>query len=396
MRIRSIQDLTLLAQKSKHILTLFSGGLDSSYVLNILAGQGCKVTALAIDLGEGVNVSDLREIADRFGANLRVIDGRAAFAQDAVLPAIQANAKYMGMYPISSSLSRPMIARFAVELARHEGCDAIIHTANQSQNSLRRLNGAIKELGYDGYYGSPYEYTAITREQKIAELIRLGLPRFEARGISGDANLWCREFESGSLDNPEAFWAPESLFEWTRERAGAMPSSSVTLAFKRGVPVALNGEALGLVELIARLNLHAGAYGVGRHAGLEHLEHGEKVLEVREAPAALVLMEAYRHLEMAALDAELLREKQSLEQLWVREAIEGRWFGPLREAAQAFVATTTSRVDGEVEFKLRPGAADVCAIRATYPRYLTERDTWEVRVAAERGSRSLFRELEVA
>ena len=143
-----------------------------------------------------------------------------------------------------------------------------------------------------------------------------------------------------------------------------------------------------MVELIARLNEHVGAYGIGRYCGLEHLDDGEKVLEVREAPAAHLLMNAYRHLEMATLDPELLREKLSLEQIWVREAIEG---GGLPTCGKPLTTITphTSAVTGVVKYVLRDGAADVCAIRAARPRYLTDRDSWEKQAARVRGARSL-------
>ncbi|HSC79337.1 MAG TPA: argininosuccinate synthase-related protein [Chitinolyticbacter sp.] len=386
--IRSRADLDWVAAHCEHVLTLFSGGLDSSYVLHALAGKRCKVTALTVDLGDGVNIPDLQQITAHFGANLRVIDGCQRFAEEAVLPAVRAQARYMSMYPISSSLSRPVIAQYAVQLALELGCDAIVHTANQSQNSLRRLNGALAQLGYTGHYGTPYEYTAISREEKIEALRAEGLTRFQARGISGDANLWCREFESGSLDNPEAFWVPETLFEWTRPRSD-LPDIEIMLHFAAGRPVAVDDFALPLTDLIAAVNERAGAFGIGRYSGLEHLPGGEKVLEVREAPAATLLMDAYRHLEMATLDAETLREKQAMEQLWVREALEGRWFGGLRAAADAFIHATTRTVSGTVGYRLRAGAADVCAIRASSPRYLTDRDGWEKRAARLGASRGL-------
>jgi argininosuccinate synthase len=388
-KIRSFADLNIVARRSSHIITLFSGGLDSTYVLKELADRGCKITALSVDVGEGVLRRDLQDIASRFGADLEVIDAKEAFAQEAVLPAIRAQAKYLGIYPISSSLSRPILARCAVQLAQRLGCDAIIHTANQSQNSLRRLNGAIAQLGFEGWFGTPYEFSAMTRDEKIEALRKIGLPRFQARGISGDANLWCREFESGALDNPEAFWVPESLFEWTTQRNIEDIPSEITLSFESGVPTTINGDRLPLVELIARLNRQAGAFGVGRYSGLEHLDFGEKVLEVREAPAAAVLMDAYRHLETATLDSELLREKINQEQLWVREAIEGRWYGALREAAEGFISRTSQMVTGTVSYRLRAGAVDVCSIKAKKPLYLTDRDAWEKRVACERGRTQL-------
>jgi argininosuccinate synthase len=392
-RIRSLDDLSFVSQCTPKILTLFSGGLDSTFVLKELSKlssqRSAEVICLTVDLGDGVNRTDLDEIAKRFGARSIVVDGREAFARDAVLPAIRANAQYMGMYPISSSLSRPIIAQFAVDYANKLGCGAIVHTANQSQNSLRRLNGAIEQLGFTGYYGTPYEFTALTREEKIAELKAIGLDKFQARGISGDANLWCREFESGSLDNPESFWVPESLFDWTAERARHNVSKGFSVQFEKGVPIAIDGIAMPIVELIEATNRKIGSFQIGRYAGLEHLEHGEKVLEVREAPAAHILMNAYRHLEMATLDAELIREKMSMEQIWVREAIEGRWFEGLRTATEGFITTTARHISGTVEYCLRQGVADVCSIKAHRAKYLTDRDTWEKSVATIRGSRRL-------
>lgn len=388
--IRSLDDVSKVTRSCKRILTLFSGGLDSTYVLKELAAaRECEIVALTVDLGDGVNRDDLQAIAARFGARSVVIDAREAFARDAVLPALRANARYLSIYPISSSLSRPVIARHAVELARELQCEAIIHTANQSQNSLRRLNGAIRQLGYAGLYGSPYEYSALTRQEKIDSLALLGLDRFQARGISGDANLWCREFESGSLDNPEDFSVPESLFEWTAAGREHQFDSELRIDFEQGVPVALDGVRMAPVQLIDCLNRKAGSFGIGRYAGLEHLDFQEKVLEVREAPAACLLMDAYRQLETATLDAELLREKLSIEQLWVREAVEGRWFGELRLAAESFIASTAHHVAGSVRYQLRRGAADLCAIQARHPRYLTDRDAWEKQVARIRGRRGL-------
>ena len=376
-RIRSFEDLDAMQGHVDHVLTLFSGGLDSSYVLKELSQRKLRITALWVDVGEGCRLQDLKEIADFFGADLAVVDAREMFAREAGAPAICAQAKYLGMYPVSSSLSRPILAKVAVQVARELGCDAIVHTANPSQNSLRRLNGAIDHLGYPGCYGTPYERSALTREEKIEVLRQLGLARFQARGISGDANLWCREFESGSIDNPEGFWVPPSLFEWTRAPEARPEPREIQIDFIAGIAVAVDRQPMDLVPLIAHLNCTVGAYAIGRYSGLEHLEGGEKVLEVREAPAATLLMDAYRHLETAVLDAELLREKAALEMLWTREAVEGRWFAPLRECADAFIRMASQKVTGTVRYGLRQGAMDLCAIQANRPLYLTDRDAWE-------------------
>jgi argininosuccinate synthase len=379
--LRSFGDLDAMPGKVDHVLTLFSGGLDSSYVLKELSQRKLRVTALAVDVGESCRIQDLKEIADFFGVGLQIVDARDMFATEAVAPAIRAQAKYLGMYPVSSSLSRPILAKVAVRVARELGCDAIVHTANRSQNSLRRLNGAIGQLGYSGCYGTPYERSVLSRDEKIEVLRRLGLERFQARGISGDANLWCREFESGSLDNPEGFWVPPSLFEWTRAPETPPKAREIQIDFRAGLPVAIDRQPMDLVPLIAHLNTTVGAYSIGRYSGLEHLEGGEKVLEVREAPAATLLMDAYRQLETAVLDAETLREKVALELLWTREAVEGRWFSPLRQCADAFIAKAAEKVTGTVRYVLRQGAADIWSIVAARPLYLTDRDGWEKAVA---------------
>ncbi|MGN8160716.1 argininosuccinate synthase-related protein [Salinisphaera sp. SWV1] len=384
-----MDDLINVAKKSRHVLTLVSGGLDSTYVLDALSSLDCEITALSVNVGEGKAYDDLRSITDHFGANLEVIDCQEEFTADAVLPAIRAQAKYMGIYPISSSLSRPILARTAVRLAKKLDCDVIIHTANQSENSLRRLNGAIQQLGFRGWYGTPYELSSISRKKKISELTAKGLERFYRREISGDANLWCHEFESGALDNPESFAVPKELFTWTAGSETHAACREITIGFQAGVPISLDGQSIPLKALIDRLNYDAGSFGIGRYCGLEHLEFGEKVLEVREAPAATLLMNAARHLETAVLDAEFLREKINLEQLWVREAIEGRWFGALREALDSFMLCVAKRVTGSVSYRLRPGIAEAYAIKADCPLYLTDRDAWEFTVAQQAGRQQI-------
>lgn len=186
------------------------------------------------------------------------------------------------------------------------------------------------------------------------------------RIVSGDSNLWCREFESGILDDPEDHAVPEHMYRWsTRKEPDA--TDVVEVRFGQGVPVAVDGVEMPLLELVQRLNVRVSAFGLGRYSGLEHLDHGEKVLEVREMPAAWLLLRSYRHLKTATLEAETIREKMHLEQLWVREAVEGRWFGELRGALQCFVDACAQRVSGSVRWKLSMGSAETRAILADEP-----------------------------
>jgi argininosuccinate synthase len=407
--IRSFQQLTMdRLDAGVPVVTLFSGGLDSSYLLHRLVRTGVRdVHAVSIDLGEDESTDDKRRIADRLGVRLHVVDGRRAFAEDFVRPAIAAQAVYLDAHPVSSSLSRPLIAQLAVGLARELGAQAVLHTACRSQNTLRRLNGAIRLLGFEGLYGSPYDLDPVDRDQKIRELKDAGLDQLSERVVSGDSNLWCREFESGILDDPENHAVPEHMYRWSAVRGtGAAAhrahaehaahaeqtglsghvvgpgdddpaAECVEIGFTAGVPARVDGAALPLTELIALLNERAGGYGIGRYTGLEHLGGGQKVLEVREMPAAALLLRSYRMVESAVLDAETVREKMHLEQLWVREALEGRWFGELRLAVQSFMDACAAPVTGSVRWALRPGGAESRAVRAESPRYLRDRETWE-------------------
>ena len=260
--IRSIKDLSFIAKQTSHVLTLFSGGLDSTYLLEVLSKLSIKVTALAVDLGDGIDQAKLSLITEHYGVDLVVVDARQEFVEKAVVPAIQAQARYLNMFPVSSFLSRPIIVDCALNAAERLGCDAIIHTANQSQNSLRRLNGAIQRSDFKGFYGTPYEYSVITREEKIEGLSLSGLHEFSKRNVSGDSNLWCREYESGVLDNPEDFNIPESLFQWSREKPAVQfvdTNHQVRITFQEGLPVAINDKSMSLLELIDCLNVRGGA-----------------------------------------------------------------------------------------------------------------------------------------
>ncbi|MEU8683759.1 argininosuccinate synthase-related protein [Streptomyces sp. NPDC048611] len=380
--IRSFSQLDTLLDPTRPVVTLFSGGLDSSYLLLKLREQGIReVHAISVDIGEDESTGHKREVAQALGAQLHVLDKREEFADQYVAKAIAAQAVYLGIHPVSSTLSRPLIAQAAAELAGRLGAQAVLHTANRSQNTLRRLNGALDLLGYPGPYGSPYDLSPVDRDRKHAELRDAGVDLLVGRLVSGDSNLWCREFESGILDDPENHAVPEDMYRWSAPRADTAPSR-VTVTFEAGLPVSVDGRRMPLTELIGELNVRAGAYGLGRYSGLEHLDHGEKVLEIREMPAASLLLRSYRHVESACLGAELIREKQQLEQIWVREALEGRWFGELRVAAQHFIDACAAPTSGSVTWELRLGGAETRAITAARPRYLRDREAWEDRAIA--------------
>lgn len=376
-RIRCVDHIRQVLDPGRPVVSLFSGGLDSSYLLKLLRDAGIRdVIALVVDVGDEGERDELAKRADRLGARLEVVDARQEFATDFVLPALQAQAYYLGLYPVSSSLSRPLMAKVAIDVAGRYDAQAILHSAHPSQNTLRRINGSLELLGFAGAFGTPYEWTPVPRPIEAAELSDHGITELADRTISLDTNLWCREFEAGSIDDPERFEVPEDLYVWTR--AGRTPTRhEVAVTFERGVPTRLDGQPRDLVRLIDELNWLAGAHRLGRYYGLEHLGGGEKVLEVREMPAAHVLLTCYAHLLTATVDAETIREKAHLDQLWVREAVEGRWFGRLRIAAQQFAASVGEAVSGTVRVRLGDGLLTPVSIRADAPLYIRDREAWE-------------------
>jgi argininosuccinate synthase len=375
--VRSFRDITELAQADQPVVTLFSGGLDSTYLLHRLKQSGVReIHAVSVDLGGDEDWTEAASVAERLDVTWHLVDARTEFAESFVKSAIAAQAVYLDTHPISSSLSRPLMAQIIVDYARDVGAAAVLHTANRSQNSLRRLNGAFQLLQFEGCYGSPYDLTPVDREEKMRELSVVGLGDMSRKVVSSDNNLWCREFESGIVDDPEQHVIPSQLYQWTRPRRNPNPEI-VDIGFKSGVPISVNGTEMPLADVIANLNIIVGRYGIGRYAGLEHLASNVKVLEVREMPAASILLRSYRHIESAVTEAESMREKMHVEQLWVREALEGRWFGALRQACQSFIDVLASQVTGNVRWNLSMSGAETVSINADNPLYVRSREAWE-------------------
>ena len=381
-KVRSFSDIEELCDRNDTIVTLCGGGLDSAYLLAQLAKLDVHVVALSVDLGDDFDIEHFSCIADKFDVDITRLDYRKEFVEEFVCPSILAGGRYLGQHPISASLSRPLIARVGVEFGRSVGAKCLLHTANQSQNSLRRLNGAISDLGFEGYFGSPYELDALSRDFKRSELQEtFGIFGFANRLTSTDTNLWCREFESGTLDDPEGFEIDQNQYQWSV--ASETASRVIELSFDRGHIVSADAEpATDLVELISGLNAKVGRYGIGRFCSLEHLESGEKVLEVREAPAAALILEAFAQLASATVEAETLRWMRTLGEALIIEAVEGRWFRGLRKALQSFLEVSAHRVSGNVRFTLRSGGFELAGLKAVSPLYIRDREQWEYRKAA--------------
>lgn len=356
-------------------LALYSGGLDSSWFLDWARCHGVRVVALHVHLGAGVAAAEVGERAARLGAEYRELRLTETFAEHFIAPAIQAGAMYQGAYPVCSSLSRPLMAEAAVKLAREEGLDCVVHTTTFVQNSAARFNNSVRALAPELAIANPLIREAIRREEKRLRLAELGVAVRE--GVySIDENIWGRVVECGELDDP-GHVVPTHIWKLTAGPAHA-PRAFVTLGFEGGTPASLDGEAMPLADIISRLNMAAGTYGVGRFNGLEDTPLGLKNHEVREAPAAAVILSAHAALERAILTQRELRVKAAADLEWTELVTNGLWHSPLREALGALVGSLSRLVSGEVVLELTQGNAFVSAVRAPHALHF-----WNVAEAVE-------------
>ena len=355
------------------VVLAYSGGLDTSVAIGWIAREtGAEVIALAADVGQGGEDLDaIRERALACGAvESVVVDAREEFARDFVAPALRANALYQDRYPLVSALSRPLIAKHLIAAAREHGASAIAHGCTGKGNDQVRFEVSAAALAPDLRVLAPVRDSGMTRDKAIAYAEERGLPLdVSSRSpYSIDQNLWGRTAECGVLEDP---WVtpPEEVFAYTASPLDPHDPDEVTIGFADGVPVSLDGRALGLVGLIAELTARAGAQGVGRIDLVEDRLVGIKSREIYECPAAVTLLLAHRDLEDLTLERDLARAKRGVDQRWAELAYDGLWYSPLKRALDAFVDSASARVSGDVRMRLHAGSATVVGRRSEASLY---------------------------
>ncbi|MED4934863.1 argininosuccinate synthase [Heyndrickxia coagulans] len=362
------------------IVLAYSGGLDTSVSIKwIQEKYGYDVIALGIDVGEGKDLNAIRQKALNVGAiKAVIIDGKEMLAKDYILPALKANALYEGKYPLSSAISRPLISKLLVDVAEQEGAVAVAHGCTGKGNDQVRFEVSVQALNPNLKVVAPVREWGMTRDEEIAyaEKNNIPIPVDLDNPFSIDANIWGRACEAGVLENP---WneAPEAAFDWTApvEMAPDEPEY-IEITFEKGVPVALNGKAMGLVQMIEELNLTAGKHGIGRIDHIENRLVGIKSREVYENPAAVVLINAHKELEFLTLPREVTQFKTTVEQQLTKIIYEGLWYSPLKTALDAFVEETQKTVTGTVRVKLFKGTHTVVARKSPYSLYNEELATY--------------------
>jgi argininosuccinate synthase len=357
------------------VLLLYSGGLDTSVMLHWIQDRyEAGVVTLTIDLGQpgedwDVVVGKARDLG---ALDALVVDARKRFAEEYVLPAIKANALYGGGYPLFTALARPLIARLAVERAGETGCDTIAHGCTGKGNDQVRIEATIATLDPQLRVLAPVRDWRMGRDEEIAYARDHGIPvkgGTEAAPYSIDDNLWGRSSEGRSIEQlGEA--PPDDVFQLvTPPQRAPDEAEQITVGFDAGRPVSLDGERLGLVELIQRAAEVGARHGAGIVDHIEDRIVGLKVRDIYEVPAAAIILPAHRELEKLVSTIHQNNFKRTLEDKWAYLCYSGLWHEPLRTDLDAYMEAANEYVTGEITMRLYKGQATVVARSSPYGLY---------------------------
>jgi len=351
----------------------YSGGLDTSCAIAWLKEDYGydDVIAVLVDVGQQTDFEPAFERGYAAGATeVLLLDRKDEFADEQVAKSLQANALYEGKYPLISALSRPVIADAVAGVAIEAGAEAAVHGCTGKGNDQLRFELAFKARFPGVRVIAPLRDKTWSRDEEIAYAEARGIPieQKQESPYSTDDNLFGRAIEAGMLEDP---WVapPEGAFTLTSPVEQAPAPEEVVLEFEQGIPVALDGTQLSLAELIAVLNVKAGAYGIGRIDMVENRAVGIKSRELYEAPAAMTLIPAHQALEDLVLTKAESIAKREIEAIWAKTVYDGLWFSPVREALDAFIAKTQEVVSGEVRVRLQAGAPVVVGRRSENALY---------------------------
>jgi argininosuccinate synthase len=347
----------MVKQEKGTVILAYSGGLDTSVCIPLLREryQYDRVVTVSVNVGQrDEEIAVAEEKGKRFADAHYTIDAREKFVKDYIFPAIRANGSYEG-YPMGTSLARPLIAEETVRIAEIEKAKAIAHGCTGKGNDQLRFDFIIRGSGFEVV--APIRDLNLTRDWEIDYAKKHGIPVPVAKDKpwSMDENCWSRSIEGGQLEDP-AFYPPEEIYLWTvaPEKAPDTPEH-LTVGFRNGLPVSLNGKTMKGYDLIQTLNRIAGSHGIGRNDIIEDRILGLKAREVYEHPAATVLLTAHRDLEGLVLTRQEIAFKRMVDDKWSELAYMGLVHEPLYGALNAFIDRTQHRVNGTVDLSLCKG-----------------------------------------
>jgi argininosuccinate synthase len=374
--------------KKQRIAVAYSGGLDTSVIVKWLQEKyNAEIITVTGNLGQKKELTGVPEKAYKTGAKkVYVQDLRDEFVEEYIFPALRAGALYEFTYPMATSIGRPLLAKSLVDVARRERCTAVAHGCTGKGNDQVRFEAAIAALAPDLKVLAPLrDWEFKSREEEIAYCEKHGIPvsATKKNPYSIDENVWGTAIECGVLEDPMVE-PPQDAFQRTvSPQEAPNKSTTVTIEFKHGVPVALEGKKLTGFEIIEALNEIGGQNGVGRLDLIENRLVGIKSREVYEAPAAVILHFAHRELERLTLDRDVAHYKAKIAQDYANLIYNGLWFSPLRVSLDAFVTETQKTVNGVVKIKLYKGNVDIAGRSSANSLYdtklatYTEEDTFD-------------------
>ncbi|RMH81067.1 MAG: argininosuccinate synthase [Acidobacteria bacterium] len=380
----------------KRVVLAYSGGLDTSVIVRWLTDRGFEVITYTADVGQGEELSEIPQKAKASGAVEAIVeDLREEFAREYCLPTLRALALYEGKYPLSASLSRPLIAKKLVQHAEKYGADYVAHGSTGKGNDQVRFELSSWALNPELEVIAPVrEWEFKSREEEVDYALRHSIPvkATKEKPYSIDKNLWGISIECGPLEDP---WVepPEDAFEWTVSPKKAPDEPEyLEIGFKEGTPISINGKTYELLgELIIDLNRLAGRHGIGRIDMVENRLVGIKSREVYEAPGATVLYEAYRDLLSLTLDRFTFHYFLShIPSQYAKVVYEGLWFSPLRSAMDAFTSSLSKYVEGVVRLKLYKGSVQVVGRYSPRSLYVEDLATYSEKDAFDHKAGASF------
>lgn len=358
--------------KEKCVLA-YSGGLDTSALIPYMKEKyGYDIVAMLVDVGRMKDVESLRQRALTAGAvESVVLDAKEEFLRDFAFPALRANALYEGKYPLHSALSRPLIAKKMVEVAREYGAKVAAHGCTAKGNDQVRIDVSVRCLDPSITVLGPARDWNMTRPELLDYLAARGidLPLTKKNPYSIDENLWGRAIECGELEDP---WtaAPSEAFEFTVDAKDAPDEpAEMIIGFESGVPVSLDGKRLDPIELVETVDKLGGSHGFGRLDMVENRLVGIKSREVYEEAGSLSLIMAHREIEDLTLTRELQHFKTMIDQRMSELIYDGLWFSPLAAALRAFIDESQKYVSGEVRLRYFKGTCSPVGRRSPHSLY---------------------------
>jgi argininosuccinate synthase len=369
--------LTKENEVAKKVVLAYSGGLDTSIIIPWLKENygGCEVIAMIGDLGQQEDLEAARKKALATGASSAYVeDLREEFITGYIWPTLRAGAVYEHKYLLGTSFARPLLAQRQVQLAQKLGADSVAHGCTGKGNDQVRFELAAKALGPELKIIAPWrEWKINSREDAIeyAKTHNIPIEQTTKNIYSRDRNIWHLSHEGGVLEDP-ANAPDEAMWQWVVEPSKAPAAgTTVTIGFEGGTPVAVNGEKLGAVDLVNKLNEIGAAHGIGRMDIVENRLVGIKSRGAYETPGGTLLVTAHRELESLALDRETAHYQQQLALKYAEMVYYGMWFTPLREALDAFFTQAQKRVTGTVTLSLKQGVVNTASRQSPYSLYRT-------------------------